>query len=65
MFRDPSFFSLAFSKWKPHLRNLTATIKVWIAGCSTEEVYLLAILLREEGLLERSRIYATDINPCL
>src|SRR5690606_9955124 len=38
-------------------------IKVWVAGCATgEEVYSLAILLKEEGLLDRSLIYATDIN---
>src|SRR5690606_40294236 len=38
-------------------------IKVWIAGCATgEEVYSVAILLKEEGLLNRSLIYATDIN---
>jgi chemotaxis protein methyltransferase CheR len=37
---------------------------VWVAGCSTgEEVYSLAILLHEEGLLERTQMYATDINP--
>jgi chemotaxis protein methyltransferase CheR len=40
------------------------TVKVWVAGCSTgEEVYSLAIMLREEGLLSRTQIYATDINP--
>jgi chemotaxis protein methyltransferase CheR len=39
------------------------TVQLWIAGCSTgEEVYSLAILLEEEGLYERSRIYATDIS---
>jgi chemotaxis protein methyltransferase CheR len=40
------------------------SLKIWVAGCSTgEEVYSLAILLKEEGLLERTMIYATDINP--
>jgi chemotaxis protein methyltransferase CheR len=40
------------------------SVKVWVAGCSTgEEVFSLAILLREEGLLSRTQIYATDINP--
>ena len=47
----------------PVLRTYPS-LKVWIAGCSTgEEVYSLAILLGEEGLLERTLIYATDINP--
>lgn len=63
MFRDPGFF-LALRR---HVIPLLATypsIKIWVAGCSTgEEVYSLAILLREEGLLDRSLIYATDINP--
>ena len=63
MFRDPTFFLALREQVIPHLRTY-ASIKVWIAGCSTgEEVYSLAILLREEGLLERSLIYATDINP--
>ncbi|MDB5869970.1 MAG: protein-glutamate O-methyltransferase CheR, partial [Polaromonas sp.] len=63
MFRDPSFFLALRQHVIPHLRTY-ASLKVWIAGCSTgEEVYSLAILLREEGLLERSLIYATDINP--
>ena len=63
MFRDPAFFLALRQQVVPHLRTY-ASIKVWIAGCSTgEEVYSLAILLREEGLLERSLIYATDINP--
>jgi chemotaxis protein methyltransferase CheR len=40
------------------------SVKVWVAGCSTgEEAYSFAILLREEGLLERAIVYATDINP--
>ena len=63
MFRDPRFFLALRRQVVPHLRTY-ASIKVWIAGCSTgEEVHSLAILLREEELLERSLIYATDINP--
>src|SRR5690606_32609773 len=47
----------------PVLRTYPS-IKLWIAGCSTgEEVWSLAILLHEEGLLDRAIIYATDINP--
>lgn len=63
MFRDPTFFRALRQHVVPVLRTY-ASLKVWIAGCSTgEEVYTLAILLREEGLLERSIIYATDISP--
>jgi chemotaxis protein methyltransferase CheR len=41
-------------------------VQIWVAGCSTgEEVYSLAILLREEGLYERCRIYATDISQAV
>ena len=62
MFRDPSFFLAFREKVVPLLRTYPF-IRVWHAGCSTgEEVYSMAILLREEGLLDRSRIYATDIN---
>ena len=62
MFRDPSFFLAFRSKVVPLLRTYPYT-RVWVAGCSTgEEVYSLAILLAEEGLSERTRIYATDIN---
>jgi chemotaxis protein methyltransferase CheR len=62
MFRDPSFFLAFRTKVVPALRTYPFS-KIWVAGCSTgEEVYSLAILLAEEGLAERSRIYATDIN---
>lgn len=63
MFRDPSYF-LALRQQVVPLLQTYPSLKVWVAGCSTgEEVYSLAILLREEGLLERTMIYATDINP--
>lgn len=62
MFRDPSYFRALREKVVPLLRTYPS-LKIWVAGCSTgEEVYSLAILLREEGLLERTLIYATDIN---
>ncbi len=63
MFRDPSYFLALRQHVMPVLRTYPS-LKVWIAGCSTgEEVYSMAILLREEGLLERTMLYATDINP--
>jgi len=63
MFRDPAYF-LALRRQVVPVLHTYPSIKVWVAGCSTgEEVYSLAILLREEGLLERALIYATDINP--
>jgi len=63
MFRDPGHFLALREEVVPHLKTWPS-IKIWIAGCSTgEEVYSMAILLREEGLLERTIIYATDINP--
>ena len=63
MFRDPEYYAAIRSQVVPHLRTYPS-LKIWVAGCSTgEEVYSLAILLHEEGLLERSMIYATDINP--
>lgn len=63
MFRDPGYFRSLREKVVPILRTYPS-LKVWVAGCSTgEEVYSLAILLREEGLLSRTLIYATDINP--
>ncbi len=62
MFRDPAFFKCLREKVAPRLATYPL-IKIWIAGCATgEEAYSLAILLKEEGLLGRSLIYATDIN---
>jgi len=62
MFRDPSFYVALRQRVFPLLRT-HPFVRVWQAGCSTgEEIYSLAIALREEGLLERTRIYATDFN---
>ncbi len=62
MFRDPSFHRALREHVFPLLRT-HPFVRVWNAGCSTgEEIYSLAIALREEGLLERTRIYATDID---
>ncbi|MHC0038879.1 CheR family methyltransferase [Pseudoneobacillus sp. C159] len=62
MFRDPFFFLTFREKVVPLLRTYPS-IRIWHAGCSTgEEVYSMAILLQEEGLYERAKIYATDIN---
>ncbi|WP_184428981.1 MULTISPECIES: CheR family methyltransferase [Xanthomonas] len=63
MFRDPTYFRVLREHAVPVLRTYPS-IKLWVAGCSTgEEVWSLAILLHEEGLLEKAVIYATDINP--
>lgn len=63
MFRDPGYYLALREQVMPVLRTYPS-LKIWIAGCSTgQEVYSMAILLKEEGLLERSIIYATDINP--
>jgi chemotaxis protein methyltransferase CheR len=65
MFRDPSFYRALREKVVPLLRTYPFT-RVWVAGCSTgEEVYSLAILFTEEGLYDRTRIYATDINEAV
>jgi chemotaxis protein methyltransferase CheR len=62
MFRDPGFFAAFREKAVPLLRTYPF-LRLWHAGCSTgEEVYSMAILLEEEGLYERCRIYATDMN---
>jgi chemotaxis protein methyltransferase CheR len=63
MFRDPAYFRGLRETVFPFLATYPS-IKVWVAGCSAgEEVWSLAILLREAGLLERTLIDATDINP--
>jgi chemotaxis protein methyltransferase CheR len=63
MFRDPPYFAALREHVLPMLGTYPS-VKVWVAGCSTgEEVWSLAILLDEEGLLDRTLIYATDINP--
>jgi len=63
MFRDHNFFKALRKFVLPELSK-RPQIRIWHAGCSTgEEVYSIAILLHEAGLLERSEIYATDINP--
>jgi len=62
MFRDPSFFAEFRQTVVPLLRTYP-TVRIWHAGCSTgEEVYAMSILLEEEGLYERCRIYATDMD---
>jgi chemotaxis protein methyltransferase CheR len=62
MFRDPGFYAAFRREVVPLLRTYPF-IRIWHAGCSTgEEVYSMAILLQEEGLYDRARIYATDIN---
>ena len=62
MFRDPGFYKMLREDVLPQLASYPF-IKIWHAGCSTgEEVYSMAILLKEEGLLERTKLYATDIN---
>jgi len=62
LFSDPDFFKAFRSHVVPNLRTYPF-IRVWHAGCSTgEDVYSIAILLKEEGLYARSRIYATDLS---
>lgn len=62
MFRDPATFLAFREKVVPILRTYPS-IRIWHAGCSSgEEVYSLAIILEEEHLIEKTQIYATDIN---
>ena len=63
LFRDPAYFRTVRERVVPVLATYPS-LKIWVAGCATgEEAYSLAILLAEEGLLERTQIYATDIHP--
>lgn len=63
LFRDPTYFRAIREKVVPVLETYPS-LKIWVAGCATgEEAYSLAIVLAEEGLLERTQIYATDIHP--
>jgi chemotaxis protein methyltransferase CheR len=63
MFRDPPYFRALRDTVVPYLSTY-ASLRVWVAGCATgEEAYSLAILLHETDLLDRTMIYATDINP--
>jgi len=63
MFRDPEFFVLLRTEVIPYLKTFPF-IKVWHAGCASgEEVYSLAMVLKEEGFYDRTTIFATDLNP--
>jgi len=63
MFRDPQFYKSLREEVIPTLKTF-ASLNVWVAGCSNgQEAYSMAILLHEEGLLERTVIFATDVNP--
>jgi chemotaxis protein methyltransferase CheR len=65
MFRDPTFYSALRNRVLPDLRTYPFS-RIWVAGCSTgEEIYSLAILLEEEGLYDRTRIYGTDLNEAV
>lgn len=62
LFRDPAYYLALRRDVVPHLRTFPS-LKVWVAGCADgEELYSLAILLREEGLFDRTLFYATEIN---
>jgi chemotaxis protein methyltransferase CheR len=62
MFRDPPYYQAVRENIAPILKTYPF-VKIWHAGCATgEEVYSMAIMLHEEGLLDRARLYATDFN---
>lgn len=65
MFRDPSFYKALRQSVLPVIRSYPS-VKIWHAGCASgEEVYSMAIILREEGLFHKTQIYATDFNPLI
>ncbi len=65
MFRDPTFYKAVRQCVLPVLRS-APFVKIWHAGCASgEEVYSMAIMLKEEGLLHKTQIYATDFNPLI
>ncbi len=65
MFRDPLFYRAVSAHVIPHLKTYPF-IRIWVAGCASgEEVHSIAILLEEEGIYDRCRIYATDISDHL
>ncbi len=65
MFRDPGFYGALRQSVAPFLRSYP-TLRLWIAGCASgEEAHSAAIVLHEEGLLERTLIYGTDVNPAV
>jgi len=62
MFRDPDVMRAVREEVAPLLRTYPSS-RIWVAGCATgEEVYGLAVVLEEEGVLDRCSIYATDLN---
>ncbi len=62
LFRDPEVYLAIRKEIVPILRTYPS-LKIWHAGCATgQEVYSIAIMLKEEGLYDRCQIYATDIN---
>src|SRR5687767_11191349 len=62
MFRDPSFYASVRKNVLPYI-NSYPHIKAWNAGCSTgEETYSFAIMLKEEGVYDKTFLYGTDIN---
>ena len=63
MFRDPSFWRLLRDDVIPELLKVSSNLKIWHAGCSSgEEVYSMSILLKEMGILETTKLFASDID---